>query len=152
MTKDKIRLLVTGFGPFPGAPYNPTEPLVDRLVRLRRPAFEGIERIGHIFPVTYHAVDLQLPALLARHEPDVLLMFGLARRTPWCRVETRARNAITQLWPDADHATILSRTIDPTAPRRASSVPTRAICCKRQKPPACPCAPRSTPGHTFAII
>jgi len=116
MTTGKVRVLMTGFGPFPGAPYNPTEPLVARLVRLRRPAFEGIERIGHIFPVTYQAVDLQLPALLARHEPDVLLMFGLATRTPWCRVELRARNAITQLWPDAAHASILSRTIDPTAP------------------------------------
>jgi pyroglutamyl-peptidase len=116
MTTGKIRALITGFGPFPGAPYNPTEPLVDRLVRLRRPAFEGIERIGHIFPVTYQAVDLQLPALLARYKPNVLLMFGLATRTPWCRVETRVRNAITQLWPDADHATVLSRTIDPTVP------------------------------------
>ena len=43
-------------------------------------------------------------------------MFGLATRTPWCRIETRARNAVTQLWPDADHAAVVSRTIDPTAP------------------------------------
>lgn len=116
MTAGRIRALVTGFGPFPGAPYNPTQRLVERLVRLPRPAFSDAERIGHIFPVSYQAVDTQLPALLAQHEPDVLLMFGLAARTPWCRVETRARNTITQLWPDADHAAILSRTIDPTAP------------------------------------
>ena len=89
---------------------------MDRLVRLRRPAFADIERTGHVFPVTYEAVDAQLPALLARHVPDVLLMFGLATRTPWCRVETRARNTIPQLWPDAGHATVLSRTIDPAAP------------------------------------
>jgi pyroglutamyl-peptidase len=116
VTTGKIRALITGFGPFPGTPYNPTEPLVDRLVRLRRPAFEDVERIGHIFPVSYQAVDVQLPTLLARHEPDVLLMFGLATRTPWCRVETRARNAITQLWPDASHATVISRTIDSATP------------------------------------
>jgi pyroglutamyl-peptidase len=115
MTTGRIRLLVTGFGPFPGAPYNPTEKLVDRLVRLRRPAFADVERTSHVFPVTYEAVDAQLPALLTRHAPDVLLMFGLATRTPWCRVETRARNTITQLWPDADHGAVLSRTIDPTA-------------------------------------
>jgi len=111
-----MRALITGFGPFPGAPYNPTPKLVDRLVRLPRPAFANVERIGHVFPVSYQAVDAQLPALLARHAPDVLLMFGLATRTPWCRIETRARNAITQLWPDADHAAVVSRTIDPTAP------------------------------------
>ena len=28
---EKLRILVTGFGPFPGAPYNPTQPLVARL-------------------------------------------------------------------------------------------------------------------------
>ncbi|MDI1263165.1 MAG: pyroglutamyl-peptidase I, partial [bacterium] len=28
---DKLRILVTGFGAFPGAPCNPTQPLVARL-------------------------------------------------------------------------------------------------------------------------
>ena len=96
-----LRILLTGFGPFPGAPFNPTMPLVDRLTRLRRPALSEVERISHIFPVTYQAVDQQLPALLARHRPHALLMFGLASRTGYIRVETRARNAITALWPDA---------------------------------------------------
>lgn len=116
MTTHKTRALVTGFGSFPGAPHNPTGQLVERLVRLRRPAFDNVERIGHVFPVTYEAVDAQLPALLARHAPDVLLMFGLALRTPYVRIETRARNTITQLWPDAGHSAVLSRTIDPIAP------------------------------------
>lgn len=110
-----MRLLLTGFEPFPGAPYNPTGPLVERLLRLRRPALDDVERIGHIFPVTYDAVDGQLPALLARHRPAALLMFGLATRTPYLRIETRARNTITQLWPDADHTRILSRTLAPGA-------------------------------------
>ncbi len=110
-----MRLLLTGFEPFPGAPYNPTGPLVERLLHLRRPALSDVERIGHIFPVTYQAVDSQLPALLARHHPDALLMFGLATRTPYVRIETRARNTITQLWPDASHTRILSRTLAPGA-------------------------------------
>ena len=102
----KLRILVTGFGPFPGAPYNPTEPLVARLLRLRRPALADVELPGHIFPVTYTAVDRQLPALLAKHRPQALLMFGLAARTPHLRVETRARNAVTTIWPDAEHARV----------------------------------------------
>jgi pyroglutamyl-peptidase len=96
-----LRILITGFGPFPGAPYNPTPELVGRLLRLRRPAFAEIDRIGHVFPVSYRAVDWQLPELLARHRPDALLMFGLAARTPYLRIETRARNAVSMLWPDA---------------------------------------------------
>ncbi|MCK1742754.1 pyroglutamyl-peptidase I [Bradyrhizobium sp. 139] len=98
---DKLRILLTGFGPFPGAPYNPTQPLVARLTRLRRPAFDDVEMSSHIFPVTYAAVDRQLPDVLAKEKPDALLMFGLAARTPYLRIETRARNAVTMLWPDA---------------------------------------------------
>jgi pyroglutamyl-peptidase len=33
-------------------------------------------------------------------------MFGLASRTPHLRIETRARNAVTMLWPDADHTSV----------------------------------------------
>src|SRR4051812_2961136 len=102
MTKSPLRILVTGFGPFPGAPHNPTMPLVARLLRLRRPAFTDVELSGHIFPVTYRAVDRDLPQLLLRHRPHALLMFGLATRTRHLRIETRARNAVTMLWPDAD--------------------------------------------------
>jgi pyroglutamyl-peptidase len=100
---DKLRILITGFGPFPGAPFNPTQPLVNRLVRVRRPAFGDVEFSNHIFPVTYKAVDRQLPDLLTEHRPHALLMFGLASRTSYVRIETRARNAVTMLWPDAEH-------------------------------------------------
>jgi pyroglutamyl-peptidase len=96
-----LRVLITGFGPFPGAPYNPTQPLVARLMRLRRPALADVELASHIFPVTYSAVDQELPKLLAKLRPQALLMFGLAARTAHVRVETRARNAVTMLWPDA---------------------------------------------------
>src|SRR6202021_3401393 len=114
---DKPHILITGFGPFPGAPYNPTQPLVARLLRLRRPALGDVELSGHIFPVTYDAVDRQLPDLLAMRRPRALLMFGLAARTPFVRIETRARNAVTTLWPDAAHARI-SKGIGAARPQR----------------------------------
>lgn len=99
---EKLRILVTGFGPFPGAPYNPTMPLVRRLTQLRRPALADVELIGHIFHVTYATVDRELPELIARHRPQALLSFGLADRTAHVRIETRARNAVTTTFPDAD--------------------------------------------------
>lgn len=108
---EKLRILITGFGPFPGAPFNPTEPLVARLLRLRRPAFSDVELAGHVFPVTYGDVDRQLPELLATHRPHALLMFGLASRTRHVRIETRARNSVTMLWPDAGHARVRKRSI-----------------------------------------
>ncbi len=101
-TNGKTRILVTGFGPFPGAPHNPTMPLVKRLTQLRRPAFGELELVGHIFHVSYGTVDRELPELIARHRPQALLMFGLADRTAHVRIESRARNALTTLRPDAD--------------------------------------------------
>jgi pyroglutamyl-peptidase len=101
-----LRILITGFGPFPGAPFNPTMPLVERLMLLRRPAFDDIERRSHIFHVTYATVDRELPKLLAEFKPQALLMFGLAARTSYLRVETRARNAVSTIWPDADGTSV----------------------------------------------
>src|ERR1700730_7358320 len=110
-----LRILITGFGPFPGAPFNPTQALVARLTRLRRPAFGDVELIGHIFHVTYSTVDRELPQLIAQHRPQALLMFGLASRTPHVRIETRARNAVTTLWPDAGHTRARKGSIDGAA-------------------------------------
>ena len=94
-----VTILVTGFGPFPGAPFNPTGPLVERLARLRRPALADIKIIPHVFPTSYAAVDRELPKLIAEHKPRALLMFGLAARTKSLRIEMRARNALALL-PD----------------------------------------------------
>lgn len=99
---ESLRVLVTGFGPFPGAPFNPTMPLVERLSALRRPALSDVEITGHIFHVTYETVDRELPDLIARLQPQALLMFGLANRTPYLRIEARARNAVSTHLPDAD--------------------------------------------------
>jgi pyroglutamyl-peptidase len=93
-------VLITGFGRFPGAPYNPSTPLARAVARRRRPALAEVRRIVHIFEVSYAAVDRELPQLLARHKPDIVLMFGLAGRTPQVRIETRARNAKSILFPD----------------------------------------------------
>jgi pyroglutamyl-peptidase len=109
-------ILITGFGPFPGAPFNPTEPLAIELARRRHPAFANVRRVAHVFPVSYAAVDRELPALLAREQPDALLMFGLAGRTKHVRVETRARNALSRLLPDVTGELPVTTTIVAGAP------------------------------------
>jgi len=103
-------ILVTGFGPFPGAPFNPTGPLVQRLARLRRPGLADTKIVSHIFPTGYAAVDRDLPRLLVKHKPDALLMFGLAPRASTLRIETRARNAVSLL-PDAGGVALRRLTI-----------------------------------------
>ena len=97
-----MKILITGFGRFPGAPFNPSGVLARRLVQRRRPAFADAVQIAHVFPTSYAAVDRELPALVAQHRPDAIVMFGLAGRTPHLRIETQARNRITPVFPDVD--------------------------------------------------
>jgi pyroglutamyl-peptidase len=112
---EPVRILLTGFGPFPGAPANPTMPLVKRLAALRRPALDDVELSSHIFHVTYRTVDRELPELIARLRPHAMLMFGLAARTAHARIETRARNTVTTTFPDADRAIARKGSIVPGA-------------------------------------
>ena len=56
-------ILITGFGRFPGAPYNPSEPLARTVARRRRPALAYVKRVVHIFETSYAAVDRDLPKL-----------------------------------------------------------------------------------------
>lgn len=95
-----MRVLLIGFGPFPGAPLNPSALLVKSLARRRRPAFAEIVRTSHVFTTTYAAVDRDL-AKLRDPGADIVLMFGLAGRRRHLCIETRARNAISLLFPDA---------------------------------------------------
>ncbi|HEY7245399.1 MAG TPA: pyroglutamyl-peptidase I [Xanthobacteraceae bacterium] len=95
-----VTILITGFGPFPGAPFNPTGVLAEELVRRRHPAFINVRRIAHVFQVSYDAVDRELPGLLASERPDALIMFGLATRSNHVRIETRARNTVARAVPD----------------------------------------------------
>jgi pyroglutamyl-peptidase len=121
-----MRVLITGFGPFPGAPFNPTEPLVMELARRRHPA--NVRRVPHVFRVTYETVDRELPLLLARVQPDALIMFGLAGRTRHIRVETRAHNAITRTVPDAGGKLPVTASIVPEGPdTRALRAPTQKL-------------------------
>jgi pyroglutamyl-peptidase len=112
-----VRVLITGFGPFPGAPGNPSRALVERLVRMRRPAFDGVRTTCHIFPTRYAAVDSDFRSLIAAHDPDIILMFGLAARTRHIRIETRARNLMS-FFPDAGGFVPTARTIVPKAEHR----------------------------------
>jgi len=109
-------ILITGFGPFPGVTDNPSAQLVGRLAKARRPAISRHQLITHVFTTSYAAVDRDLPALLARHKPQILIMFGLAARTKFLRIETLAHNRKSRLHPDRDRQVAASYAIRPSAP------------------------------------
>jgi pyroglutamyl-peptidase len=121
MTKIPAKILVTGFGRFPGAPSNPTAPLVARLVRAARR--HGLDCVAHVFATRYAAVDRELPALIARHRPDAIVMFGLAGRRRHVSIEMFARNRMSTWFPDAGGVVPPRATIATGAP---PSLPGRA--------------------------
>ena len=116
-------ILITGFGPFPGAPSNPTGPLVRALTRRRNRAFAGVRRVAHVFRTSYETVDRELPGLLARERPELLVMFGVATRSRHLRIETCASNRMSLAVPDAGGFCPSAATIAAGAP---AQLPLRA--------------------------
>jgi pyroglutamyl-peptidase len=110
-----MRVLLAGFGPFPGAPSNPSGALAKALARRRRPALAELVRRSHVFATTYAAVDRDMPKLFAE-KPDVVLVFGLAARRPHVCLEVRARNAASVIFPDASGYRPVSNVIELGAP------------------------------------
>lgn len=119
-----MRILLIGFGPFPGAPRNSSAVLVKALARKRRPALAEIVRTTHVFETSYAAVDCDLPKLFA-DKPEIVLMFGLAARRRHLCIETRARNAVSVLFPDVRGHRPQRAVIAPGAP---AALRTRAPC------------------------
>lgn len=115
-------LLVAGFGPFPGWERNPTPAMVAAVTALRLP---GVRIVGHVFNTVYAEVARDLPALIAKHRPDAVLLFGLAGRTGHVRIEKHAHNVTTRRVLDASGAFHVSAGIVAEGPWR---VPTGFAC------------------------
>jgi pyroglutamyl-peptidase len=121
-----LRVVIAGFGPFPGAPVNPSGLLVTALARRRRPVLAGAKIITHIFATSYEAVDRDLPKLFTA-KPDIVLIFGLAGKRRQLCIETRARNALSLLFPDASRHRPTRSTIEAGASGRRGHAPFAAL-------------------------
>ena len=78
-------------------------------------------------------------------------MFGLATRTRHVRIETRARNAVTMLWPDADHTRVRKGSIADGADAPMFGPHTAKLLRAASAPASMP-APRATPAAISATI
>jgi pyroglutamyl-peptidase len=101
MAVNRARLLVTGFGPFPGIAHNPSAEIARRVAASPRWRMHEIAAQALIIPTTYAALDEVLESALKREAPDALLMIGVAGRSRRVRIETRALNRASLLLPDA---------------------------------------------------
>lgn len=115
-------LLVTGFGPFPKVPVNPSEIVARRLAahpRLRR-LLGGPPRLL-VLPTAYDAIPENLVPALAQR-PAAILMFGVATRAKRVRVEMRAINRASRLFPDASGRVAARLTLEADGPSQRRSM------------------------------
>ena len=87
-----IRILVTGFGAFPGIRSNPSEQLLRWIGERRRrlPAHIALETA--LIPATWEATQRFASEQLARFDPHIALHFGVHKSCAGFRIETVARN------------------------------------------------------------
>jgi pyroglutamyl-peptidase len=94
-----VRVLVTGFGPFPGVPVNASGAVIETLERAA--AAPGMSLFTQIIPVTWADAREVARGTITRVKPHAVLHFGVSRRLTGFEIETRAINISG---PKEDHA------------------------------------------------
>ena len=114
-----VSVLLTGFGPFPGAPSNPSRAAGRTAGADTPPGLERRADRSHVFATSYAAIDRDFRVADRGARSGHHLMFGLAARTRHIRIETRARNLMS-FFPDAGGFVPAARTIPAGATSRLS--------------------------------
>jgi len=99
------RLLITGFGPFPGIERNPSREIAQALAQ--RGLGPGVQVDAAELPVVFSEVAGAIDAALARlpTPPDLLLGLGVWSKGTGFRLERRARGTFDDRRPDNAGAT-----------------------------------------------
>lgn len=89
-----LSIIATGFGPYPGAPENPTEWLMRRLA-VDAPAFGAAIRFqSFVLPTEYDGLGERMALIGKIAAPDIAIHFGLSRQAHGFRLERLARNRV----------------------------------------------------------
>lgn len=96
-----IRVLITGFGPFPGVRINPSAALARLVGENRRWHRLGWQVSRHEFPTRYGVVAEEIARLAAGPAPDCVILLGVAARSKAMRIELLARNRVSRTLRDA---------------------------------------------------
>lgn len=122
-----VDLLITGFGPFPGIPVNPSATLAQRIADDRRLKRAGLSVAVRLIPTEYAAAEALIPAMVATLRPRAVLMLGVASKRKALSVELFARNRRSLLHADAAGKRPARQVVAPFGPRvlkgRAPMVP-----------------------------
>lgn len=116
----KIRVLVTGFGPFPGVRSNPSETLLELIGRRKIRQSGRIELQSALIPTFWREIEKFTSGTLAEFDPDIAVHFGVHSRATGLRIEQLARNC-TCPHADASGARTPRHRVVDAAPRSLKS-------------------------------
>lgn len=89
------KVLVTGFGPFPGVAVNASEGLAHLLAQRAGQTCAGATVTAATLPTDWLDAPRMLARLLASETPDVCVHLGVSARAKGFVIESRARNRIS---------------------------------------------------------
>ncbi|MBM3544675.1 MAG: pyroglutamyl-peptidase I [Alphaproteobacteria bacterium] len=88
------RVLITGFGPFPGVPDNPSAWLAEALAGETRGVAGTLQ--AEILPTSWESVAALTPSLFEVLKPEIMIHFGLCQRAQGFRIERSAHNRVAR--------------------------------------------------------
>lgn len=95
------KVLLTGFGPFPGVPWNATSELVPAIAASARERHRDADFVDTVLPVTWGGATEQCDRLTAELQPELIVHFGVSDRAEGFVIEMQAASVCLAA-PDAD--------------------------------------------------
>jgi pyroglutamyl-peptidase len=89
------KILITGFEPFREVTTNPSQIVVEHLAKQNNP-----DLITEVLPVVYRKAEERIKALLHEHQPDAVIMLGVAQKREEINLERIAVNLDDATIPD----------------------------------------------------
>lgn len=86
------KILITGFGPFPGMPENPSTTLAYELAKRAESTFPNHTFVAHSFATEWASAERDLTRLYEIHDPILVLHFGMGNQKSAIHIERMARN------------------------------------------------------------
>ncbi len=124
----RVKVLVTGFGPYGGYSENPSGEAVGLLPEVAAKELPGLELVTAVLPVSFRRAREELLGLLDSERPDAYVGVGLGPGAAHLRIERVAVNLADARTPDEDGEQPVDEPIDPEGPAAYfSTLPVKAI-------------------------
>lgn len=120
-------ILITGFGPFPGAPRNASGLLAETLAEAAARQFPGYSVHAETLPTEWQTAPARLSGLLDSLDPVLALHLGVSGRASGFVVETRAINSAQDVADACGEAPAAARLAKEGPGEMAVTLPTNLI-------------------------